>query len=466
VRVPLWSMLQTGWVLVDGALVFASYIVATYLRFGAFPAENFGAVMSDLPWLTAAAALSFALLGSYSLDQRDHFLAASKAGLGVAFTSILAAALAFWLRSFSFPRGVILIAFPIHLMAAVLWHRAMVSFARRRLQPRRTLIAGLDAAAIHMLRKVWDASKSGFRVVAACPPGAVSALGRRDLEGVDAVFIGPNCSRGEHGTIMRAAQAAGTDVYLVPGLEEVFILSAQGCQIDDLPLLRLRPLGLTPPQLLVKRVFDVILGGALFLLLMLPMGGIAALVAATSRGPVLIRQTRVGTGDGRFTLFKFRTMVQDAEDGCGPVLSRAHDPRVTPLGRHLRALRLDELPQLLNVLRGDMGLVGPRPERPEFVDQFQEMLSDYHLRRLMPPGIMGLAQLAGHYGTLPQDKLRYDLFYIRNWSLWLDIRIILQTLRFVAAGGAEHGLPSSGEVPGDLEKFLRGAGVPADTARG
>jgi lipopolysaccharide/colanic/teichoic acid biosynthesis glycosyltransferase len=158
-------------------------------------------------------------------------------------------------------------------------------------------------------------------------------------------------------------------------------------------------------------------------------------------------------------------MVQDAEDGCGPVLSRAHDPRVTPLGRRLRALRLDELPQLLNVLRGDMGLVGPRPERPEFVDQFQQMLPDYHLRRLMPPGIMGLAQLAGHYGTLPQDKLRYDLFYIRNWSLWLDIRIILQTLRFVAAGGAEHGLPSSGEVPGDLEKFLRAAGVLADTAR-
>jgi lipopolysaccharide/colanic/teichoic acid biosynthesis glycosyltransferase len=121
-------------------------------------------------------------------------------------------------------------------------------------------------------------------------------------------------------------------------------------------------------------------------------------------------------------------MVIDAEKTTGPVLATAKDPRVTPLGDFLRATRLDELPQLWNVLRGDMSLVGPRPERPFFVHQFEAELPDYPLRHIVRPGLTGLAQVMGKYGSSAQDKLRYDLYYIRHYSVWLDVKLMLLTV--------------------------------------
>jgi sugar transferase (PEP-CTERM system associated) len=159
---------------------------------------------------------------------------------------------------------------------------------------------------------------------------------------------------------------------------------------------------------------------------------VAILVRLTSAGPVFHRQTRVGLNDVNFTLYKFRSMRQDAEALTGPVWASKDDPRITPLGKWLRKLRLDELPQLLNVLRGEMSLVGPRPERPEFVKKLIEQIPYYSYRHCVKPGITGWAQINHKYGDTLEDaiiKLEYDLYYIKNLAISLDTFIIFHTLK-------------------------------------
>jgi exopolysaccharide biosynthesis polyprenyl glycosylphosphotransferase len=159
---------------------------------------------------------------------------------------------------------------------------------------------------------------------------------------------------------------------------------------------------------------------------------VAILVKLTSPGPALIRQQRVGKNDRLFTLYKFRSMVTDAESRSGPVWAQRNDPRITPVGRWLRRFRLDELPQLFNVLKGDMSMVGPRPERPEFVIELEKRVPYYRHRHCIKPGITGWAQINHKYGDTIEDtivKLEYDLYYIKNLAPALDAVIMFRTAK-------------------------------------
>ncbi|MDY0269704.1 TIGR03013 family XrtA/PEP-CTERM system glycosyltransferase [Trichloromonas sp.] len=186
-----------------------------------------------------------------------------------------------------------------------------------------------------------------------------------------------------------------------------------------------------------KRGFDIFLS-LLGILLVLPLWPLVALlVKIDSPGPVFFRQVRVGEKEKDFTVYKFRTMRQDAEKETGAVWATQNDPRVTRLGKFLRKSRIDELPQLYNVLKGDMSFVGPRPERPEFVERLNQKIPYYGKRHCMKPGVTGWAQVCYPYGASDEDaleKLRYDLYYIKNYSIWLDFLIILETVKVVAFG--------------------------------
>jgi len=186
----------------------------------------------------------------------------------------------------------------------------------------------------------------------------------------------------------------------------------------------------------IKRLMDLTVT-LIFLPLVLVLAGITALlVKMSSPGPALFSQTRVGRNDQHFTIFKFRSMVVDAEKD-GAQWAQERDPRITPVGRFIRATRLDEIPQLWNVLRGDMSIIGPRPERPEFVRQLAREIPHYHLRHLVRPGLTGWAQVRYRYGASTEDaavKLTYDLYYVKNISAVLDIKIALKTV-FTILGG-------------------------------
>jgi exopolysaccharide biosynthesis polyprenyl glycosylphosphotransferase len=176
-------------------------------------------------------------------------------------------------------------------------------------------------------------------------------------------------------------------------------------------------------------VLDVAISAAALLVLTIPIAIIALIVRATSRGNVFYRQERMGLDGKPFTIVKFRSMYEDAERDTGPVWARADDPRVTAVGRFLRKSNLDELPQLWNVLRGDMSIVGPRPERPHFVEQFKHKIPQYMLRHKVKAGLTGWAQVNGWRGNTPLEKrIEYDLYYIENWSVRLDFKIMWLTL--------------------------------------
>ena len=201
--------------------------------------------------------------------------------------------------------------------------------------------------------------------------------------------------------------------------------------VGDLPLLEARVRPLEGTGAFFKRAFDAAAAAAGLLLLAPGLALAAALVTSTSRGGVFYRQTRVGRDGRLFQLWKLRTMREGAEVETGAVLATADDPRVTAIGRALRGARIDEIPQLWNVLRGDMSLVGPRPERPEFAERFARAIPGYGLRHAARPGLTGLAQISGEYTSEPDIKLRYDLAYLNNWTFFLDLAILLRTLPVV-----------------------------------
>ena len=187
----------------------------------------------------------------------------------------------------------------------------------------------------------------------------------------------------------------------------------------------------------IKRIIDMGLS-IIGLLISLPLIIlIAVFIKLDSSGPIFFRQIRVGLGEKHFELYKFRTMRKDAEEGTGAVWAKSDDPRITRLGRFLRKQRLDELPQLYNVIRGDMSFIGPRPERPEFVTALEELIPYYSERHFVKPGITGWAQVKFRYGDSVDsaiEKLKYDLFYIKNLSGFLELQIFFETIRVIIFG--------------------------------
>jgi exopolysaccharide biosynthesis polyprenyl glycosylphosphotransferase len=219
------------------------------------------------------------------------------------------------------------------------------------------------------------------------------------------------------------------EVKVVPDLLQFIALRARLEDLEGLPIISVNDVPLQGFNSWVKRALDVTLSGAAMLVFAIPFGVIAALVKLTSAGPVFYRQERTGLDGKAFTVNKFRSMYLNAEGKSGPVWAHDDDPRATPLGRWLRRLDLDELPQFLNVLVGDMSIVGPRPERPFFVDQFKHRIPQYMLRHKVKAGITGWAQINGWRGNTSLEKrIEYDLYYIQNWSVALDLKIMWLTL--------------------------------------
>ena len=218
-------------------------------------------------------------------------------------------------------------------------------------------------------------------------------------------------------------------VSVVPSVYDILVGRISSGRIHDVPVIEVVKNPRDDLAYLVKRITDFGLA-AVLAIVVLPAALVAAgAVKLGSVGPVFYRQRRVGQGGVQFTIWKFRTMLDDAEEVSGPVLARFEDDRVTRVGRILRATRIDELPQLWNVLNGTMSLIGPRPERPEFVRRYAEEIPGYLERLQVKPGLTGLAQVNGEYHTSPAYKLKYDLAYIYNYSLVLDLKIMAETVK-------------------------------------
>ena len=229
--------------------------------------------------------------------------------------------------------------------------------------------------------------------------------------------------------LMEIASRECIDIKVVPDLLQFIALRARLEDLDGLPIINVNDVPLQGFNSIVKRAIDVVLSAAALVVMAIPLAIISALVKLTSPGPVFYRQERMGLDGMAFTVYKFRSMTLGAEDSTGPIWARDNDPRTTTVGRWLRRFDLDELPQFWNVLRGDMSIVGPRPERPFFVEQFKHRIPQYMLRHKVKAGITGWAQVNGWRGNTSLEKrIEYDLYYIEHWSVSLDIKIMWLTV--------------------------------------
>jgi Undecaprenyl-phosphate glucose phosphotransferase len=228
--------------------------------------------------------------------------------------------------------------------------------------------------------------------------------------------------------IMEELKDSVLDIKIIPDLYQFASIGGAIEEFEGLPVISLQGCPIDGINLFAKRALDLLIASISLVVFSPLMVVLAVLVKLTSRGPILFKQERVSFDGSRFSILKFRTMYTDAE-ASGPGWTTPGDGRVTPLGRILRSTSLDELPQLFNVLRGDMSIVGPRPERPVFIKEFRARVPRYMLRHKVPAGITGWAQVHGWRGDTSIDKrIEYDLYYIENWSLFLDLKILFMTL--------------------------------------
>ena len=243
--------------------------------------------------------------------------------------------------------------------------------------------------------------------------------------------------------------------YLAPKLTDIMIRGAKNISLFDTPLLLVKGTGLTPAQRIGKRAMDIV-GALVVLLVIWPVLVIAALaIKLEDGGPVFFRQKRMTRGGREFDILKFRSMIVDAEKFTGAVLASEDDPRITKVGKFLRAHRIDELPQLLNILKGDMSIVGPRPERKVIADEYCKDIPEFAYRTKVRGGVTGYAQIYGKYNTSAYDKLRLDLMYIENYSLLLDIKLIILTLRIIFSKDSTEGIDKQVENQKKIEELLR-----------
>jgi len=337
----------------------------------------------------------------------------------------------------AFPRSVLLLAALLQILLIGVYRDLGRRVNRYWVAQRPAVIVGDSEESAQSAAQEFENTRNSSYVITRCIARRNLVFPYRELDGASSIVLTEGVK--EKNDLILYCFRNRKELLLIPDIAELTAFSARARALRDQLMFGIEPHRLHLGHSLGKRVIDLA-GAAALLCVACPLFLLmSVLIPITSRGPIFFRQERIGKGRRRFQILKFRTMVNQAEQRSGPVLATSTDPRITPLGRILRDFHIDEFPQLWNVLRGDMSLVGPRPEREVFVEQFEKTLPAYDLRHFVKPGLTGLAQVMGDYSTSVERKLRFDLLYIYNYSLLLDLRLLFQTITLVLCGQRFHG---------------------------
>ena len=448
-------------VIADAVAADAAIAIAYWFRFHVYPPyipsgepPDANHYLAAAPIVAAALVLTFAVLGEYRLRRGVEFIDELFSLVGaMAVTALVIFAMIGLYRepgflSYSRLTFAYWIAIATVLVIALRYsiRRFEASRRARGTGVERALVVGWGEAANLLVQRIRMFPDYGYRLVGVLSEGAaagpavagVPVLGTVDdlreiarAEKADVAFVSlPHADQDRVVDLIEGCRDLDLEFRILPSMLELMTTNVMVDSIDGIPLLQLkRPLDVSPPAAAFKRGFDVLLSAVGLVLLSPVLAVVALAVRVSSPGPVLLHQERVGVDGVRFRMHKFRTMRQDAESDTGPVWAAAEDPRRTRVGRFLRRFSLDELPQLWNILRGEMSLVGPRAERPHFVAEFTGRVPRYGDRLAVRPGLTGWAQANDLRGQTPvEDRTIYDVYYIENWSIAFDLKILLLTL--------------------------------------
>ncbi|MCR5101250.1 MAG: sugar transferase [Butyrivibrio sp.] len=327
----------------------------------------------------------------------------------------------------------------IQLIISFIWAYVTNWLYRSIFPPRQMLLVSGEYPTDDIIRK-FGSRKDRFDIVKCMNISeGMDKIYEEALQRYDAVVIWDIPTQ-ERNKLLKYLYAHSIRVYMMPKITDVMVKGADQMHLFDTPVLLLREYSIKVEQRAIKRLIDIVCSLILIVLSSPVMLITAIVVKLYDGGPVLYKQVRCTIDQKEFNIMKFRSMRVDAEKDGVARLAAKNDSRITPIGKFIRAVRIDELPQLFNILSGDMSFIGPRPERPEIIAQYMEEMPEFAFRMKVKAGLAGYAQVYGKYNTTPYDKLKLDLTYIQNYSVWLDLKLMLLTIKILFTPDATEGV--------------------------
>ena len=424
----------------DMGIVVSVYLfVTTVILVRGSLISNFDLYQGMLPVQVILTGLLFNINGLYTIERKRFAEILLSVAVSMIQMLVLMMALTFFIREVALSRGVLLWCAGMDFVLLAIWRHLLWRYVRAHQNTRGVMLIGSEEECQHVYHRMKQQPQLAMERRSVCTDLKNSDWATA-AEQVDVLIICPDIRLKDKAKIVHYCNLHEKQALLIPNAYEVFCSGMTLDKIDDVPVFRPQRLRLTLEQRSLKRILDVVVALLGFLAALPFMLLTAIAIRIFDPGPVFYSQERSGRYGKPFKVYKFRTMRVDAERLSGPMLAQENDPRITRLGAFLRAVRLDELPQIWNVLVGNMSIVGPRPERPFFVEQFKQEIPEYVYRMNVKPGITGLAQVYGKYNTTAYDKLIYDLVYIQNAGIRTDLTIIIQTVRVLFQKSATEGV--------------------------
>ncbi|AYZ25391.1 sugar transferase [Cutibacterium acnes] len=432
-------------VLIDAIVFVVGIFLSFWMRFGmVIPQRNLDDGKAALMASVIAFLIINVLSGVYVLYNKTLLDIGIITVVDQVMVTIVIMALTFFGRWFAFPRSVLLINLVVGIVLLLVWRSVEVVAYRHLRGAKRVMLLGppemLNRAVMNYM-----ANKATRHRLTHVVRGHYLEQIRSHINEFDTAHVSDDIPSSERVAIYDLLLSEDKEIFMSTSFEHMMLINPTIMSIEDETIIAASPFKIPAEMDIVKRFFDILLSLIALVVASPIMFVTAILVKASSPGPVFYRQTRI-TKDGReFKILKFRSMGVMAEKESGPMLATTNDPRVTTVGKYLRSLRIDEIPQLINVLIGDMSIVGPRPERPFFVDQLQEQNAHYTLRHNVRAGITGYAQVYGKYASDFAAKLNFDLIYIKQYSLVLDVKIMIQTIKILFDKVSSRGVDETAE---------------------
>lgn len=444
------EIFKIGTYFIDVIIILLSVYLSFMLKFDFQPpAFNLEPFFDVIPFIAIAYLIFMYVYGLNDILKKGLGEIIYSITLTILSLFITTAFITFFARGFAYPRSVLIISSFVQFLFLCLWRIIVWKVKRRAHGIKDALIVG-EKSLEDLTKKILIKQKDLYNIRYICN-GKANNLNRY-LDNVEVVFI---CSDVEHNIKSEIVDRCLSDrksIYVIPDIYEIAILNSKLNRADDIPMFKVQKLGLTFEQRFFKRIIDIVIS-LIGIILTSPIMIFCALaIKIKDGGTIFYKQERVTEEERTFNVLKFRTMVMNAEKLTGPVLAGEDDPRITKLGKIMRATRIDELPQFFNILSGDMSVVGPRPERPFFVEKFKQEIPDYKYRTIVKAGLTGLAQVLGKYSTTPEDKVRYDIIYIKNYSILMDLKLILQTIKIMFMKESSAGLKDEQNLYELIEK--------------
>lgn len=453
-----WSAARRLFIILMDVIV---YNVSIYFSFllkfgGSIPVRNFQTFESSALFISLFFIILNVLLGAYVFYNRIMSDIVFVTVIGQFLMSLGIMIITFAGRWFAFPRTVILISFLLGTILLIIYRTIIYKAYMKLSSDKKITILGFEKDVAPAIQNFGSQKNNKHKVQSVVIDHFYENL-VEIIDDVDIVYLASDIEELEKLKVYQLVTKKEKKLFLNTTFENLVTINPNIMNFEDESIIESSGFRIPSEDAMFKRIFDILISLILLVIASPFMLVTAILVKVTSPGPIIYKQIRITQDQREFPIYKFRSMSATAESKSGPVLAKSNDARVTPVGKFIRAVRFDELPQLINVLKGDMSIVGPRPERPFFVEQFNKENPYYYLRHNVRAGITGYAQVYGKYASDYNSKLKFDLLYIKKYSFMLDLKILLQTIKILFDKVSSQGLEEE-EICTSLDKmdFPRG----------